>query len=84
MSGPSFETPAEIRALRALGADMVGMSTVPEVICANHMGMKVLGISCVCNLAAGILDLSLIHISSMWISGTGKKLSPRGNAMKRP
>ena len=61
LAGPSYETPAEIRYLRTVGADLVGMSTVAETIAARHMGIEVLAISCVTNMAAGILDKALDH-----------------------
>lgn len=59
--GPTYETPAEIKMIRTLGGDMVGMSTVPEAIAANHLGLKVCGISCITNMGAGILDQTLKH-----------------------
>jgi purine-nucleoside phosphorylase len=61
LSGPSYETPAEIRYMRTIGCDLAGMSTVPEVIAARHMGIRVLGISCVTNMAAGVLDQPINH-----------------------
>jgi purine-nucleoside phosphorylase len=72
--GPSFETPAEIRAFRALGATLVGMSTVPETIVARHMGIEVLGISCVTNLAAGLSSAPLSHEE---VFETGRQVEAR-------
>lgn len=60
-SGPSYETPAEIRCFRAMGGDAVGMSTVPEAIAARHAGLQVMGVSCITNMAAGILPQPLSH-----------------------
>ncbi|MGC2210542.1 MAG: purine-nucleoside phosphorylase [Candidatus Korobacteraceae bacterium] len=72
LRGPSYETPAEIRYLRAIGADLVGMSTVPEVIVARHMGIAVLGISCVTNLAAGMSESAIDHEE---VLAAGKRVS---------
>jgi len=68
LHGPSYETPAEIRYLRAIGADAVGMSTAPEAIVARHMGLEVLGISCITNMAAGVLRQPLVHDEVMEVA----------------
>jgi len=73
LAGPSYETPAEIRMLRKLGGDAVGMSTVPEVIAANHMQIQVLGLSCITNMAAGILPQKLTHEEVMITTGQVKE-----------
>jgi len=74
MPGPQFETPAEIRAIRTLGGDAVGMSTVPEAIAARHCGIEVLGVSCISNMAAGILDQPLTHAE---VIETGEKVKDK-------
>ena len=71
-SGPTYETPAEVRLARILGGDTVGMSTVPEVIIANHCGIKTVGISCITNMAAGILNQPLSHEEVMETSAKVK------------
>jgi len=78
LPGPSYETPAEIEHLRRIGADLVGMSTVAEVIAARHMGLTVLAISCVTNMAAGILDQPLSHAEVM---ETGERVKSRFEAL---
>ena len=71
-NGPCYETPAEIHLARVIGADAVGMSTVPETIVARHCGMRVLGISCITNMAAGILDQPLEHQEVMDVANRVK------------
>jgi purine-nucleoside phosphorylase len=78
--GPSYETPAEIRFLRTIGADLVGMSTVPEVIAARHMGMEVLAISCVTNMAAGLTDKKISHEE---VLETGERVRGKFQALLR-
>jgi len=80
LSGPNYETPAEIRYLRSSGGDAIGMSTVPETITANHMGMEILGISCITNMAAGVLPKPLDHKEVMEIA---EKVKPKFSKLIR-
>jgi purine-nucleoside phosphorylase len=80
VTGPSFETPAEIRFLRTIGADLVGMSTVPEVIAARHLGLEVLAISCITNMAAGIAGARITHAE---VLATGERVRGKVLALLR-
>jgi purine-nucleoside phosphorylase len=80
LTGPSYETPAEIRYMRSIGCDLAGMSTVPEVITARHMGIKVLGISCVTNMAAGVSDQPINHLE---VLETGERVKGQFVALLR-
>ncbi|MGC9322524.1 MAG: purine-nucleoside phosphorylase, partial [Kosmotogaceae bacterium] len=78
--GPSYETPSEIKAFESFGADLVGMSTVPEVIAAKHCGMKLLVLSCVTNMASGILKEKLTHAD---VVKTANRIRPRFTSIVR-
>ena len=73
LTGPAYETPAEVRMVRTLGGDAVGMSTACEAVAANHMGMKICGISCISNLACGMTDQPLSHEE---VKETGERVAP--------
>ena len=81
MAGPQFETPAEIRAIRLLGGDAVGMSTVPEVTAASQCGMEVLGISCITNMAAGVVPDSTV--SDDEVTATAAAVASQFSALVR-
>ena len=72
LTGPSYETPAEVKMARTIGADAVGMSTVPEAIVASWAGMKVIGLSCICNSAAGVSTVGLSHADVIHAAGVAK------------